>query len=328
MPESNDFRPAPMSYFQLILRRFGDSETLRAAILEGSGVSEADLDDPQVELRFSQQVRQFDNMNRLFGEGWPLDAPELWRPAAHGALGVAVMSSPNVAAAMEVLARYVPARTPNQRIKLGREPGALVLRHSLVAPLPESQHRIFAEAVLLAVGSVLGTLLGAAIADVRFDFIWGRPAYGQKMEEALRGRVRWGTAANAVAVPKRLLSLSSPLADTVLHHAALERLDQSVRMADAPEGVKARVERLLAHSKTGRQASEITARTLGLSQRTLVRRLSDSGVSYRDLVDAELQARARRWLDAGVLSRADIGERLGFADATGFSRACRRWFNQ
>jgi len=178
------------------------------------------------------------------------------------------------------------------------------------------------------VGSVLGTLLGAAIADVRFDFIWGRPAYGQKMEEALRGRVRWGTAANAVAVPKRLLSLSSPLADTVLHHAALERLDQSVRMADAPEGVKARVERLLAHSKTGRQASEITARTLGLSQRTLVRRLSDSGVSYRDLVDAELQARARRWLDAGVLSRADIGERLGFADATGFSRACRRWFNQ
>jgi len=128
MPESNDFRPAPMSYFQLILRRFGDSETLRAAILEGSGVSEADLDDPQVELRFSQQVRQFDNMNRLFGEGWPLDAPELWRPAAHGALGVAVMSSPNVAAAMEVLARYVPqpgcapSREPAQDIRRGRAP--------------------------------------------------------------------------------------------------------------------------------------------------------------------------------------------------------------
>jgi len=326
IPETNYLRAAPMFNLQLILRRFGESEALRAAILDGVGVSGVELDDPRTELRFTQQMRQFDNMNRLFGEGWMLDAPDLWRPAAHGALGVAVVSSPNVGTAAEVLARYIRARAPNQRLKLGREPGALVLRHSVGEPLSESHDRISAESVLLSVGSMLGTLLGAAIADVRFDFIWDRPAYGRKLEEALGGQVHWGARTNAVAVPRHLLSLTSPMADSVMHHAALEQLDQSLRVAAAPEGVKARVERLLAHSETGRLSGAVAARALGLSQRTLVRRLSDSGVSYRDLVDAELKARARRLLDGGGLSRAEIAERLGFADATGFSRASRRWF--
>jgi AraC-like DNA-binding protein len=97
-------------------------------------------------------------------------------------------------------------------------------------------------------------------------------------------------------------------------------------MGAAPLGVKSRVEQILARSDNGRCALSSVAKSLGLSQRTLARRLADAGVTYRDLVDTELKARAGRWLEAGVLSRGEIGERLGFADATGFSRACRRWF--
>jgi len=94
----------------------------------------------------------------------------------------------------------------------------------------------------------------------------------------------------------------------------------------APAGVKGRVERLLAHSETGRAPAEVVAASLGLSRRTLMRRLAEAGLNYRELVDAELKTRARRWLDSGALSKAEISERLGFADVTGFSRACRRWF--
>jgi AraC-like DNA-binding protein len=123
-----------------------------------------------------------------------------------------------------------------------------------------------------------------------------------------------------------LLNLRSPLADAVLFHHALERLELAASLTIAPLGVKARVEQLLARSENGRCSASNAARALGLSQRTLARRLADTGVTYRDLVELELKSRAGRWLDAGVLSRGEIGERLGFADATGFSRACRRWF--
>jgi AraC-like DNA-binding protein len=120
--------------------------------------------------------------------------------------------------------------------------------------------------------------------------------------------------------------MRSPLANAALSQHAVELLEQSAAAAAGPDGLRTRVQRLLATSDHGRLPSSFVARSLGLSQRTFARRLADAGASYRDLVDAELKARASRWLEAGMLSKAEIGERLGFADATGFSRACRRWF--
>jgi AraC-like DNA-binding protein len=182
------------------------------------------------------------------------------------------------------------------------------------------------EAVFLGSGATLGILLGHAREDVRFEFAWPEPSYGQRLKEALGGQMKWSAPANSIVIPNRLLALRSPLADAALFQHALERLEHVAAFAIAPVGVRTRVEQLLARSDNGRCALSSAARALGLSQRTLARRLADAGATYRDLVDSELKARAGRWLDAGVLSKGEIGERLGFADATGFSRACRRWF--
>ena len=100
MPDRTDLPTSQATYFQQIVHRFGDSPTTRTAILEGTGISEAEVDAAPMEIALVQQLRQFDNMDRLFGEDWALNAPELWRPAAHGALGVAVSSAPDVARAV------------------------------------------------------------------------------------------------------------------------------------------------------------------------------------------------------------------------------------
>jgi AraC-like DNA-binding protein len=326
MPDPIDLRPAPMSYFQLILRRFGVNDTLRGAILAGVGLSPEEIESPGSEINFTQQLRQFDNMNRLFGDGWLLDAPELWRPAAHGALGVAVMTSANLNEAILVITRYISARTPNQRLKLVRGEETVTLRHGLPIELPEAQTKISVEAVFLSLGAMLRWLLGDVSSQVRYEFAWRRPENAERFREVLGAQVAWNSGSNAVIIPVSLLEIRSPLADPVLHDAAVHRLEQARRSSRASGGVKSRIEHLLANSDSGRLGSGEAARTLGLSQRTLVRRLAESGMTYRDLVDSELKARAQRWLDAGVLSRGEISERLGFADATSFSRACRRWF--
>jgi len=326
MLEPAVLKTPPATYFQQIVRRFGDTSAMRAAILEGTGVSEEEIDRAPVEITPGQQFRQFDNMNLLFGEGWPLSAPELWRPSAHGALGVAVTSAPDVGAALYILAKYITAHAPNQRLKLIRTRGTISLRHDFPVALPESLEKVMAEALLLGVSSMLGLLLGHAQQDLRFDYRWPEPPYGGNLEAALGGRVRWGAAANAVVVPTDLMAMRSPLANAALNQHAVELLEQAAAANAGPDSLRARVQRLLATSDHGRLPSSFVARSLGLSQRTFARRLADTGASYRDLVDAELKARASRWLEAGLFSKAEIGERLGFADATGFSRACRRWF--
>jgi AraC-like DNA-binding protein len=326
MPEAIHARPVPTSYFQLILRRFGDTPAARTAILRGTGITEAQISDSQVAVSFAQQLRQFENMERLHGEGWALIAPDIWRPAAHGTLGVAVVAAPTVGAAVEIVVRYISTHTPHQHFKLVRGSSSVSLRHTVSLHLTPGHWRTVVEAVFLGVGATLGILLGHARSDVRYEFAWPEPSYGDRLKEALAGHVLWDAPANSIVIPNRLLSLRSPLADAALFHHALERLEQVASMGAAPLGVKSRVEQILARSDNGRCALSSVAKALGLSQRTLARRLADAGVTYRDLVDAELKSRAGRWLEAGVLSRGEIGERLGFADATGFSRACRRWF--
>lgn len=183
-----------------------------------------------------------------------------------------------------------------------------------------------AELGLLSLSARLDLLVGATKVGVRFEFRGPRPTYADRIEALLGAEVVWGGAFNVAVLPEPVLGMRSALADARLHEATIELLEAARRSERAPAGVKGRVERLLAHSETGRAPASDVAMSLGLSRRTLIRRLADAGLNYRELVDAELKARARRWLDSGALSKAEIGERLGFADATSFSRACRRWF--
>ena len=67
------------------------------------------------------------------------------------------------------------------------------------------------------------------------------------------------------------------------------------------------------------------ARTLHLSERSLRRRLADSGRIFREIHDRVRAERALELLHAGQLSVADIGIELGFSDPREFRRAFKRW---
>ena len=67
------------------------------------------------------------------------------------------------------------------------------------------------------------------------------------------------------------------------------------------------------------------AKLLGLSERTLRRRLDDEGTSFRERLDHVRRARALE-----LLAHADVevvARTLGFVDARSFQRAFRRWTN-
>ena len=67
------------------------------------------------------------------------------------------------------------------------------------------------------------------------------------------------------------------------------------------------------------------ARSLGVSPRSLRRRLQDQGLSYRQLKDEARRDIALQWLAASNLPLTEIGDRLGFSDPSTFHRAFRRW---
>jgi len=67
------------------------------------------------------------------------------------------------------------------------------------------------------------------------------------------------------------------------------------------------------------------ARALGLSRRTLHRRLRERGLTYEALVDDLRRQTALRLYEARQHSHMEIAFLIGFSDASSLRRASQRW---
>ena len=67
------------------------------------------------------------------------------------------------------------------------------------------------------------------------------------------------------------------------------------------------------------------AKTLGVSTRTLARLLASEGCTFVGIVDALRLDLAKSYLRDQNLRTSEVAWLLGFAEASAFSHACKRW---
>jgi len=316
--------PMTMGYFRLIHRCFAGQDS--AALLEGTGVTLRDLANPSAEISLFQQVRQIENVNALRGLGWAFSQPELWSVQAHGAIATAMVAAPTVGDAIEVLRRYGHVRAPFFRMHIKPKRDVVTLEYEVTVALDEPQWRPMIEIALVAVRSLVQASLGTAPAEVQFHFAAPKPPYDAQVRKALGAHVYYDAPINKVILPKVWMEIPSTGADSALYSNAITELQTALARLDDPLDVRAQVERLLQTMPDRRLGAEDVASALGISRRTLARRLQEADVKFRDLLDDELKRRANKLLHSSKLSRSEIAERLGYNDPTSFSRACRRWF--
>ena len=75
---------------------------------------------------------------------------------------------------------------------------------------------------------------------------------------------------------------------------------------------------------TGPLAARV-ASDLGMSQRTLSRRLAESGTNFSRVLETLKMALAERYLDHSDMSLSEIAFLLGYSDLSAFTTAFRRW---
>lgn len=86
------------------------------------------------------------------------------------------------------------------------------------------------------------------------------------------------------------------------------------------------VRKRLVHSMDGGDASiEAVAKQLGLSARSLQRRLSDEGTRYNDLLNTVREEFAKRYLARGTISASEVAYLIGFTEPPAFFKAFKRW---
>lgn len=128
------------------------------------------------------------------------------------------------------------------------------------------------------------------------------------------------------------LTLDTPLTNfdaPLLNHL---KTYSDLLLQETPEvepGLRLSVERsILNHLSGGAPPIAKVAEELGLSARTLTRRLGEEGLSYRALLEDVRRRKAELMLRESTVTLAEIAFLLGYSEQSSFTNAFRRWTGQ
>lgn len=104
------------------------------------------------------------------------------------------------------------------------------------------------------------------------------------------------------------------------------QLDSELKARNASVKVGEQVKDALRRSLAGKRPTlRVVAQELGLSARTLQRRLTDGGITFQQLVEETRRELARHYLKQRTVELNEAAFLLGFADANSFFRAFQVW---
>jgi AraC-like DNA-binding protein len=103
--------------------------------------------------------------------------------------------------------------------------------------------------------------------------------------------------------------------------------ERKLAQGRAPSATSQRVREVLAQElRDGEPTIDRVAKRLATSPRTLQRRLRDEATSFQAVLDALRAELAKRYLDEGRFDVAEVAFLLGYAEASAFARAFKRWY--
>jgi len=244
---------------------------------------------------------------------------------AFGALDYLAGSAPSVGAAFAALAahfRYV-AMGVSLELSAGKAGGEVCLVNGATLEDPALSDE-FTLAVF--VGRFRTRSLSAPFAVEEVRLTRSQPSRPTRHAALLGGPVRFGCGAAALRLSPSTWEALLTSADPGLQ-ATLSELAEHAGLGRATDGelmlkVRSRLRLLL---PGGCAAAGDVAGALGLSERTLHRRLRAEGTSFREVLEAFREAEAERLLGAARMPLGEVALRLGFSDQTAWNRAFRRW---
>ena len=294
-------------------------------ILARAGLSEATLLDPATRLA-PDRSRQLGGelIARIGDPQVGLRAAERLRPIDTDLLGYLLRHSPHPLAAIEQFVRFARLLGDTADARIEREGARVVMTFGLL----DGRHML-PEAADYAVASIFRLVRelsrGRALPTEVF-LQRPRPARPAAYRRFFDCPVAYTTERSKLVYEEVRLTVPFTEVDSrlvaILEVRAEEVIATLPRRATVVEQVRAHIARRLENASCDVRA---TAQELGLSERTLRRRLRESGSSYRAILDEVRRECAVALVEQRSETIATIAHRVGFADTTGFARAFRRW---
>ena len=242
-----------------------------------------------------------------------------------GLIYYVMASSQTLGEGLKRLARY--SRVTNEALVFGyREGNSLTISLSYSGvPRHSDRHQI--EFCMFAVLRICRALTGQNLVPKHFSVAHHRSEGISEMARFVGTKVEFGADAdefdlNVDARGLPLIHADSYLNELLLKSCEAALADRKGEMSQLRTRVENAISSLLPH---GRVLVEDVARSLGMSERTLARKLADEGLNFTEILHQLRRDLAIRYLDDRKLHVSKIAWLLGFQEVSAFTHAFKRW---
>lgn len=183
------------------------------------------------------------------------------------------------------------------------------------------------ESSIVATLTVIHKITGVDIRPVKVSFAHSKPDKIDPYEDYFSCPVHFGQKYNRLVFRSEDLDTKSLKADRSINQFMMERLQEKA------EGIEVSANKLLNDTQnlikdalpSGIPFAAEIGRHLGMSTRTLSRRLSEKGMNYRQLVQNTQLEISTELLKNTSETVSEIAFQAGFSEQSAFNRAFKRW---
>jgi AraC-like DNA-binding protein len=304
-----------------------DAGVTRERFLADAGLPARAIDDGAVRMSWRDYLRVI--RTALHSSGDPalgLHMGERASTSWFDVIGHLAQHSTDLRSALGACVRYSRLATDGPRLALTEEGELAVVRLThLQGDAPEV--RFICEFALTAL--LLHLILRYAergVQPTRVCFAHAAPAHHAEYRRIFGGRERFGQSDTGIAFERSWLDRKQLHHSPELHELLRSRAELLLSRLDTDASATERVRRWLgSHDLQNKPSMEEIARSLGMSGRSLRRRLTEEGTHFSELVEAARALGAQRMLEDPRFSVQEAAYALGFSTHAAFTRAFKRW---
>ena len=298
----------------------------RAAFLTAAGVDAKQLDSADTRLKRQELYRLFELAMKAandpaLGLHWCERLPE----SVFNPITQLIRHAPTLRHGLDMMTRFHGLLSEPPSYDLTEHSGKVTLQCLDVSNETLPVQRFLGE--MLVVGFI--RLLRAFSPKARIDWIgfsYPAPQYTDEYTRVVRQTCQFEQSFSGVIFDAKLLDLPSPYKDEELHTALRRIAEQRILQVERNLPISWRVREYLV-DQGGKPQIDMpdVAGALGMSTRSLRRRLNHEGVSFHNLAHEASACVAKQLLRNKHWSIQEAAYEMGFAHSTTFHRAFKRW---
>lgn len=248
-----------------------------------------------------------------------------YRLMTYGALGLAVLTSTDVAQGLDVLRHFQLLTYSLMRYEVlydGIDPVGIIANDE---GAPGDLREFLHERALGSVTSFLQDMQQGQFPLTGIDSVLDRPPNWQDCDAVLGTTVHFNADSTCWYFEPGTGSLLLPLGCSLLEETYRQQCVKLIGERRYGDNFLSRVYEAMVRLHRQQPTAERVAEQLHVSVRTLHRRLARNDTSFSDVLNRVRKENAKELLAQTLLPIEDVAEILGYAEAASFSRAFKNW---